>query len=530
MATVYKAYQAALARHVAIKVLPDYLTDDSDFPQRFQREAVALASLRHPNIPAVFDYSTADDLTYIVCEYIDGGTLSEQMGEPLPLEYVVEILRPIASALDYAHARGVLHRDIKPSNIMLARDGRPVLNDFGLAQMMSTDGRITAAGTIMGTPQYMAPEQCAGQSLGPPADIYSLAVVAYEMLTGRVPFQAATPAAVILAQMQDPLPPPRSVNPQLSEAIEASLLKGLAKRPGDRFPTASAMIQSLAAPATSPPAVAPVPGDARHDTLPLGAGGGRGRRTALLAGAGVALLLVLGGGGYVLSRGLSAKTAAPTPHAGSTSVNGLPISVIGTPIPTLTDLPLAKGPLVWSANLADRASFKEPAIAPPGAAAARFGPGGLEVDILKPDGQVNMTANMPPMPQYVAEIDIRVAPGSHLSTNWVLRPGDGKENGTHVINVDASRTSFALKYLAPPGSADPSADVSDRYTTPEITNGSKFTLTVGAGGDEYVMYFNNREVEHVYHEHNAPPITLGLAVFGHDGSVVVSGMRVYELP
>ena len=247
MATVFKAHHDALARYVAIKVLPEFLAEQEGFEERFQLEAVAIAHLRHPSILAVYDYGEEDGNHYIVEEFVEGGTLSDRMGRVHSLEETVSILSPIASALDYAHARGVLHRDVRPSNIMLTADGTPILGDFGLAQMMgASDARLTLTGMIVGTPEYMAPEQCAGQDIEATADVYSLAVVAYQMLTGQVPFTAATPAAVIVAQMRAELPPPRSVNPNLSEASESALLKGLARQPADRWPTAGELVGALA--------------------------------------------------------------------------------------------------------------------------------------------------------------------------------------------------------------------------------------------------------------------------------------------
>jgi serine/threonine protein kinase len=245
MATVYKAHQAALARYVAIKVLPEFLAGEPGFKERFQQEAVSVAKLRHPNILSVFDYGNQDGTAYIVTEFVDGGTLSDQLGSPLPLDYVVATLRPIASALDYAHARGILHRDIKPSNILLNMEGTPVLGDFGLAKMMESGPGLTQSGMVLGTPEYMSPEQCAGEGVGPAADTYSLGVVAYQMLTGELPFQAATPAAVLHAQVNNRLPPPRSVNPNLSEQVEGVLLKALAKAPADRYRSGNALVRAL---------------------------------------------------------------------------------------------------------------------------------------------------------------------------------------------------------------------------------------------------------------------------------------------
>lgn len=272
MATVYKAHHDALARYVALKILPEFLAEQEGFKERFQQEAVAIAHLRHPSILAVYDYGEQDGNSYIVEEFVEGGTLSDRMGKPHSLDETVAILSPIASALDYAHARGVLHRDVKPSNIMLTADNTPILGDFGLAKMMSGTEHLTLSGMIVGTPEYMAPEQCSGQPIGPGADVYSLGVVAYQMLTGQLPFTADTPAAVIVAQMRGELPPPRSINPDLSPAAESALLKGLTKKPDDRWRKAGDLIGALgaagagsAAPAAvsgvaAPPTPAPRPG------------------------------------------------------------------------------------------------------------------------------------------------------------------------------------------------------------------------------------------------------------------------------
>ncbi len=311
MATVYKAFQAALSRYVAVKVLPAHLATQSNFEERFRDEAVRVAALRHPNIPAIFDYGTADGVTYIASDFVDGGTLADQLGRPLPLDYTVALLTPLASALDYAHSRGIVHRDVKPSNVLLARDGNPMLTDFGIARMLAPDHSLTQTGMILGTPQYMAPEQGAGQTSSA-GDLYSFGVVAYHMLTGRVPFDAATPLAVVLAHQQDPLPLPRTVNPNLSAAVEAVLLKALSRAPDARFPTAGAMVKALAAagddvPAAASPGQAPAPASAdsatpRFPRLPL-----------LLAGALALLILVAGVSLLVLTR--RAAPGGPAPPA-----------------------------------------------------------------------------------------------------------------------------------------------------------------------------------------------------------------------
>ncbi|GAC1342410.1 MAG: hypothetical protein NVSMB29_14080 [Candidatus Dormibacteria bacterium] len=246
MASVYKAYHSGLDRHVAIKVLPDFFAQDPVARERFQQEAVAVAKLRHPNILAVYDYGEESGVPYIVSEFIEGGTLTDRMaGRALTGEEVSRLLAPVAAALDYAHAQGILHRDVKPTNIMLGAEGMPILGDFGLAKMLSGGQRLTQVGATLGTPEYMAPEQSLGQEVTVAADIYSLAVIAYEMLVGDVPFSGPTPVVLMLAHIQTPPPPPRERNPELSQNVEEALLRGLAKVPAERYPSASQLVQAI---------------------------------------------------------------------------------------------------------------------------------------------------------------------------------------------------------------------------------------------------------------------------------------------
>ena len=245
MATVYRAHHAALDRDVAIKVLPDFFAEEEAYRERFQQEARSVARLKHPNILNVFDFGQEHGVTYLVLELVEGGTLADRLGHPIDLEDVIRIMRPIAGALDYAHSQGILHRDIKPSNILLHRDGTPVLADFGLAKMAGVTRSLTATGTVLGTPEYMSPEQGAGEPLGPASDRYSLAVVAYEMLTGRVPFEADTPAAVLLSHINKAVPPTRELVGELSGHVEDALRKALSKNPLDRFDSASQFVSAL---------------------------------------------------------------------------------------------------------------------------------------------------------------------------------------------------------------------------------------------------------------------------------------------
>ena len=245
MATVFKAYQASLDRYVAVKVMPPYYAEQDDtFLKRFRREAKAVASLRHPNILMVIDYGEESDTTYIVMEFVEAGTLSELLGKPMAPEQMSGLIDQVAGALQYAHEQGVVHRDIKPSNILLPKPDWPLLTDFGLAKITG-GSQLTQSGTVAGTPAYMSPEQGRGEKVDSRSDIYSLGIVLYEMATGVVPFHAETPMAVVVKHIIDPLPMPRSKNPELPEEIERVILKALSKDRDDRFHEAGEMAKAL---------------------------------------------------------------------------------------------------------------------------------------------------------------------------------------------------------------------------------------------------------------------------------------------
>jgi serine/threonine protein kinase len=257
MATVYKAYQPALDRYVAVKVLPPYFAHEPGFAMRFTREAKAIARLNHPNILPIHDFGQEGDLSYIVMKYVEAGTLKEVLGEPLALDVAADIVRQVAEALDHAHQRGILHRDVKPSNVLLDEGRWALLTDFGLAKMVEGSVALTASGVGVGTPAYMAPEQGRGETVDARADVYSLGIVLYELLTGRVPFEAETPMAVVIKHMTEPLPLPRVINPALSEAVERVVLKALAKDPADRFAGAVEMADALTAAVAAAPESVP---------------------------------------------------------------------------------------------------------------------------------------------------------------------------------------------------------------------------------------------------------------------------------
>jgi len=245
MATVYQAYQPSLNRSVAVKVLPPYFLHEPGFAERFTREARAIAQLDHPNILPVYDFGKQGNISYIVMKYVPAGTLHDQLGSPLSPTQALKIIEQVAGALDHAHQQGILHRDIKPSNILIDERGWVYLSDFGLAKMVEGSVQLTGSGVGVGTPAYMSPEQGQGLAVDVRTDVYSLGVVLFEMLTGRVPYEAETPMAVVIKHITDPIPLPRQMNPNIPEAVERVLLKTLAKNPDDRFASAGEMAAAL---------------------------------------------------------------------------------------------------------------------------------------------------------------------------------------------------------------------------------------------------------------------------------------------
>ena len=244
MGAVYRAYQTNLDRYVALKVMPALLSNNPDYIARFQREAAVLASLEHANIVPIYDYGTEGSITYIAMRLLTGGSLAERMvmranmNQPLPtLSEISRILTKIASALDYAHNKGVIHRDIKPGNIMFNDQGDPALVDFGIVKLAQATQNLTAQGAMVGTPAYMAPEQWRGEDPTPATDQYAIGVMVYELITGRIPFEAPTPYALMHKHINEAPPTPDTWGVNVPAPVTEVMNRALAKEGADRFPT-----------------------------------------------------------------------------------------------------------------------------------------------------------------------------------------------------------------------------------------------------------------------------------------------------
>jgi eukaryotic-like serine/threonine-protein kinase len=246
MATVYLAEDQELGRRVAIKTLDDRHAQDEQFVERFRREAKSAAVLSHPNIVAVYDRGHSNGTYYIAMEYLEGKTLKELLVSrgATPIRVAVDYARQILAALEFAHRNGIVHRDIKPHNVIVAPDGRIKVMDFGIAR--SGSSQVTEAGSIIGTAQYLSPEQARGMPAGPSADLYSTGIVLYEMLTGSVPFNGDTPLEVAMQHLSEVPEPPSAKRPEIPHELDAIVLRTLAKEPGQRYESARDMDADLA--------------------------------------------------------------------------------------------------------------------------------------------------------------------------------------------------------------------------------------------------------------------------------------------
>jgi tRNA A-37 threonylcarbamoyl transferase component Bud32 len=313
MAQVYLAHDEILDRDVALKVLREHLAEDEEIAERFKREALSAAALSHPNIVSVYDRGQEAGTSYIAMEYVPGGTLKERIlrDGPLGAGVATSVALQIAEALHVAHQRGVIHRDIKPHNVLLTSSGNAKVADFGIARAASA-ATISQRSMVLGTASYMSPEQAMGETVMPTSDLYSLGVVLYEMLTGELPYTAENPVAVSMKHVNDPLRPPRELNPEIPGELNALITKLLAKDPDCRYESAAQLADDLRRLRDGlPPIGAGLQEEgtgatrvAPRATVSPSARRGGGLRTPWILTATLALVALLGGIAWALSQSL----------------------------------------------------------------------------------------------------------------------------------------------------------------------------------------------------------------------------------
>ena len=325
MADVWLADDEHLQRRVALKILHRRFAQDREFVERFRREAESAAGLHHPNIVAVFDRGEVEGTYYIAMQYLEGRSLKQLIDVGLTPEQSVYLIRQVLEGARFAHRHGVVHRDLKPQNVIVDDEGKAVVTDFGIARAGVSE--ITQTGSVMGTPHYLSPEQAQGEEVTPVSDLYSIGVMLYEALTGRVPFEGESAVAVAMKQVSQTPQRPSSIRPEVSPALDSVVMRALEKSPGDRFQTADAFVAALdnalragdelrggtAAFAPLPPAVLAEPSAAEMDELEERE---RRRRRWLLALAALAVLL-----GALLAIGLTRDTTAEVPKVTGRSLD-----------------------------------------------------------------------------------------------------------------------------------------------------------------------------------------------------------------
>jgi serine/threonine-protein kinase len=377
MAAVYRAHDPALDRDVALKVLPAEFLHDPAFAERFRHEARVAARLEHPHIVPIHGYGIEGGRPWMAMRLLGGGSLADRVRRgALPPAEAAAVLRDVAGALDYAHARGVVHRDVKPANVLLDEAGRAYLADFGIARMLEGSPIVTATGLIQGSPSYMAPEQAMGTKVDRLADVYALGVMSFECLTGRVPYTGTTPVAILMKHVQEPVPqPPAS---ELAPPLAAVVRRALAKAPADRWPSAGAFADALAAAAagaprpttaeTLPTLVAePTPVPARPPARPAAGPAAAARRPGLrFAWAAAAILALAGGVGLLgwlaLPRAAPPSVPSPSPTVLAKATPSPAAASRPTPTPRPSPRPT---PLPTAAAATAPPATAPPATAPP---------------------------------------------------------------------------------------------------------------------------------------------------------------------
>jgi serine/threonine protein kinase len=445
MGVVYRARQHGLDRTVALKMILGTGVDH-ETAQRFLQEARAAAALDHPNVVPIYDTGEANGRPYFTMALIDGPNLRGFVDARgvLAVPVAVGLFAQIVAGVAHAHKHGIVHRDLKPANVLIDRDGRPRVTDFGLAKRATADSNLTTTGQVLGTPQYMAPEQARGRpdEVGPPADVYALGAILYFLFAGRPPFLGESLTDLLLKVVSDAPVPPRTLRPDVPADLEALCLRCLAKRPGDRFANAQALADALApvaeryfgtssnlseplarvglAQTSGPGSLSELPavagsGSAMSNSFPFpGTAAPKPNRLPLFVGAGIAAVLLVAVIGYAATRGKNQNDTAkhePPPTAEAPAPNPVPPNTTPAPNPPQTPAPDSRNPDGPPTKEGDKHAW-------PAASRADFG---LKVELVAPtarkdgEGLIQMTARSTMSVHLKAEKDCRVSV-------WVLDP------------------------------------------------------------------------------------------------------------
>jgi hypothetical protein len=496
MGEVYRAVHSELSRPEAVKILHPALAAQEEFSARFVREARVMQSLDHPSIVTVYDAGEAAGRLFLAMQLVTGRPLKDRLADGrFPTEATLDILEGIGRALDYAHSRGVIHRDIKPSNILLDTEDRPVLVDFGLAKALG-DTSVTVSSRFLGTPTYMAPEQAAGDPVGHRADLYSLACVAFEMLTGEPPYTQQESLALLLAHSSQPVPRATEREPTLGPAVDAVFDRALAKSPMQRFPSAGAFVEALRAALGSPKR----PLRRNHR-----------RRMAWLAAALLALAAVVSGV-LVLTSGFPGTRQASGRHAADS-----------------TEVP--RGGLIYEARMdGTGASFVDTVgrSKDPAEAAVRFLPGRLELSALSPNGNAGTDLRVADGPEtFVGDLDLSTPPGSDGNFCWGLR---WAVPGQLAYQLCIDTTAYFAQLVVWNG--ENNVPITPRIPVPGLQGGHTVGFTVVVRDSQLTLFVDGDEVADV-EDHQVPPSKTipGLDVYSraHSATVDVHAVRLYAL-
>lgn len=545
VATVFRAYQPGIDRVVALKVISPPFADDPRIAERFDAEARAVAMLRHPNIVQVFDVGTDDGHYFMAMELIEGETLKAHLarlaahGRRMEANRAAAIVGQVAAALAHAHEKGVIHGDVKPANVLIARDGTAVLTDFGVAALLETSP-FAQAGAGIGTPEYMSPEQARGSPIDARSDQYSLGVIAYGLLTGRMPFAGDTPVAVALAHTFRPLPLPSTVEPRIGTPAERVLMRALARDPSVRYQRTTDFADALARAVRSEPGLRVIPVAASGV---IGTAPGRSRRTLLALAMGGVIAFAAGAlTATIIQRAPQpivapadpAVVAPPAPTAGATApprqVAAVPTSAPSRapePTPMSRVSPPARGALLFAAKLqgGDELRRVRTFAGKPGDAVIEAHAGEIELTVRRSGAGAIGDLPVAASTRYYGEFALRVAPGSDLLVSWGLR----REGASaYLVHLDAGAGTVTLAYSG----AKALEALAPSVAVPALRTGGVVEIAFLVDDGELAMYLGGVEVARAHDERlraaSVPDLFVGGD--GGTGSARLLAARIYALP